>query len=717
MTMLTEALLEDALITREQLDDAMDKQIGAKKPIHELLLEMGFVKEEDMMRISSKVFKLPVLKLKEEEIDSSLIKMIPYDKAKCYGVFPIRKEGEILLLAMSDPQDVIALEDLAIIAKCRIRSVLSTKKEINKYIEEYYQSDDSLYDLLKNIVSGGKVEVIKKTVQDTSTVDLGVLNVETAPVVRLANLILSDALKNRASDVHIEPQEGFTEVRYRIDGDLKNIMKVPVKIQSALVARIKIMAEMNIAEKRKSQDGRTAVMIDDRKVDMRVSVVPTFYGEKIVIRLLDTKEAHLEPEKIGFREKDIEMFTEEISRPQGIILVTGPTGSGKTSTLYAALNCVKSEKKNIVTIEDPIEYLMPGISQIQVDVAKDVTFASGLRSILRQDPNIILVGEIRDRETADVAFRSSQTGHLVFSTVHANSAVSTITRLVDIGLEPFLIRSSLNLIIAQRLIKLNCPHCKEEYMPSKKDLKRFKMYLDKFAIKTFYRGKGCEECGYTGHIGRSAIFEMMKLNDRIRTLISQSAPEEEVFQEAKKNGMKTLAEAGIEKVRQGLTTLEEVSNVADVVEDEPGVEAFAAQVMPAEPEVTSTPSEVKSKFKILVADDESDIRKVIEKRLEYAGYNVITALNGAEAVALAVKEKPDLILMDVMMPEMDGFEATRVLRSKLETAVIPILMLTAKTDKRSELEGLDSGADDYVTKPFDKDKLLARIKILLRRVK
>jgi len=693
-------LLRENLITEKQLSDAKDKQIGAKKPIQELLVEMGFIKEEDLIKISSKVFDMPVLELGKEEIDSSTTKLISYDVAKRYGVFPMRKEKDALLLAMSNPQDIIALDDIKIMTNMKIKPILSTKSDIANSIEKYYQLDDTLYDLLKNIVDDIKIELVSEAKAEQEVFEDEAPNGNRSSVIRLTNLILGDAVRGRASDIHIEPQENFVELRYRIDGDLKNIMKIPKDLHARLVACIKILAEMDIAETRKPQDGRTRILVNRRKIDLRISAIPTFYGEKVVLRILDTTGAKVELDKIGFEHGELDIFVEAINRPQGMVLVTGPTGSGKTSTLYAALNSIKSETKNIITIEDPIEYLINGINQMQINPVKDVTFANGLRSILRQDPNIILVGEIRDKETAEIAFRASLTGHLVFSTLHTNNSVSTITRLLDIGLEPYLISSSIILIVAQRLVRLICPHCKEEDIPDKKLIDKFRIYIDEFGIKKFHKGKGCEKCNFSGFFGRIAIFEILKLDEKIRTLISNRFHEDLIFEEAKNKGLKTLAESGVEKVAKGITTLEEVAEVTSVID---------------EPNIIERSTEVRKKPKILIADDEQDILRVLEKRLNDTGYEVVKAGNGREAIECAFREKPDLVVIDVMMPEMDGFEATKILRSRLETAVIPILMLTAKKDKESELKGLDLGADDYVTKPFDKDKLLARIKMLLRR--
>ena len=706
MATLIDALIKENLLTMDQLNDAKDKQIGEKKPVQDILVDMGFLQEEDLMRVSSKVFGMPVVDLSKETVDAAVTKMIPYETAKKYGVAPLRREGNDLLLAMSNPQDVIALDDLRIMTGLNIRPVLSSRSDIEECMENQYQSDESIYDLLKNVVVDCKVEVIKEGDKE-GPVDLGELKVENSPVVRLVDLVLNDAVNNRASDIHVEPQENFTDIRYRIDGDLKSVMRVPAKLQDALAARIKIMAEMDIAEKRKPQDGRIRVYLKGREIDLRVSTVPTFHGEKVVARLLDKKQAVVTLDRIGFDKDEVAVFKRAITTPQGMILVTGPTGSGKTSTLYAALNSVKDETKNIITIEDPIEYLCEGINQMQVNPVKDFTFATGLKSILRQDPNVILVGEIRDKETADIAFRAALTGHLVFSTLHTNSAVASIARLLDIGLEPYLISSSLLLVIAQRLVRVICPHCREEHTPDEDLVKKFKTHIDRLGINRFYRGAGCEECGFTGYRGRTAVFEIFRIDEEIKKLITDGVSESDIFRAARKKGLRTLTESGMGKVAQGITTLEEVDKVIGAGEEIVGPAGAPAETVP-EPRQGERP-------KLLVADDEDDIRKMLVKRLDLAGYDVIEAVNGKEAVEYASKEKPDLVIMDVMMPEMDGFEATKLLRSRLETAVIPVIMLTAKKDKESELTGLDAGADDYLTKPYDKDKLLARIKILLRR--
>jgi general secretion pathway protein E len=464
------------------------------------------------------------------------------------------------------------------------------------------------------------------------------------------------------------------------------------------------MTNLDISESRKPQDGRLSISAFGRKLDIRVSIVPAHFGEKVVLRVLDPKQASIPLEKVGFSEDELKIFIDACSKNQGMILVTGPTGSGKTSTLYAALNHVNSEKRNIITIEDPIEYIMPGVTQMQVNPAKDFNFASGLKSILRQDPNIILIGEIRDKETADIAFQSSLTGHLVFSTLHTNNSVASITRLFDIGLEPYLPASSLVLVVAQRLVKIICPHCKEIYQPKEDIINKFKAYINKYNIKSFYHGKGCQVCRMSGYFERTGIFEVLVIDSKIREMISAKMPEDNIRKEARLKGFKLLVEAGIEKVSRGITTLDEVARVTNMDMD---VKLIKADELPEKTEVK----------KVLIVDDEEDVHVILESRFVNEKFEVLHARNGKEGVDAAFREKPDLIIMDLMMPVMDGMAATKMLKQNLETALIPIMILTAKNDVESEIKGIEIGADDYMGKPFDGKRLVSRAKMLIRRGK
>ncbi|MBU0633644.1 MAG: GspE/PulE family protein, partial [Candidatus Omnitrophica bacterium] len=524
MRSLEDVLMEEGLITHEQLKEARIKQVGAKIPIQDVVLEMGFVEEEKLLNAVSRAYQLPVTDLEKETIDTSWTKAVPYELLKKHGVFPIRKEADALILAMSNPLDIVAEDAIRDKAKIRIRPVLSSKSKIAQAIETYYEAHETLYDLLKHIVSEEHVEFIT---DDTS----GAGYIEVAkdtqiPVMRLVNIMFGDAVKSRASDIHIEPQEGNFRVRYRIDGELRDIMKLPFTLQPALVNRIKVLANLDIAEKRKTQDGRMKASINGKKIDIRVSIIPVYHGEKAVLRILNPEEAIFDLERLGVDAAGMSMLRDAFSKSHGFILVTGPTGSGKTTTLYAVLDCIKGENTNIITIEDPIEYLTEGINQIQVNPAKNITFANGLRSILRQDPNVILVGEIRDKETADIAFRASLTGHLILSTVHTNNAVATITRLRDLGLEAYIIASSLNIIIAQRLVKRVCPDCRIEYAPDQELRDKFRQQLEDLKIDKFYKGKGCKKCDFSGWFGRKAIVEILKVDEKIKALITDNAAED-----------------------------------------------------------------------------------------------------------------------------------------------------------------------------------------------
>ncbi len=694
MSLLTDILYKKNLITKDQLKQAENIQIGAKKPIQDVLVDEGFISDERIAEEISEVYNAPLAKDFLAEADTSVLSLIPYQLAKKYGVFPIKKERDALVLAMSDPRDVIAIDDIRNLTGINIKPVLCTKSCISENIETHYQLDDTLYDIMKNMAVDSKVEIINKTRQ---AVDLSTNSVEDSPVVKLVSLLITDAVKQRVSDIHIEPFEKYYLVRYRIDGNLRKVMKIPHRLAERLISRIKILGEIDITKKKKMQDGRIEVLYDSRKVDIRISKIPVFHGEKIVLRILDPRQKINRLNEIGLTAEEQAYFKQRLSQPQGMILVTGPTGSGKSSTLNACLNSLNTEEINITTIEDPIEYLMPGINQIQVNEADNVTFANGLRSILRQDPNVVMIGEIRDLETAEIAFRASLTGHLVLSTLHTNDSIATVVRLLDIGLEAYLIATSIHMIVAQRLVRVLCDQCKIEYTPEQEVLNKYRSYMEKFKITKFYKGKGCEKCGYSGYYGRTGLFEILKFKSGIKDLVAKRAGENEILNEAKKNGFTTMMESGFIKVSEGITTIDEVSKAVDFKEE--------PSEKPEEP----------GQEKILVVDDEEDMRMVVGEHLEEAGFKVISAVNGREGVEKALKESPDLIIMDVMMPVMDGFQAVKELRSEMRTAAIPIIMLTAVSDKESELRGLQYGADDYVTKPFDSDMLVARVKALLRR--
>ena len=569
MSRLTEALLQSRLITPQQLAIAEANKKTLAKSLQESLIELGYIKEEDLLKVLADVFNLELLSLTNEAIDSSATHSLPQETARQYCVFPVRKENDTLVLAMSDLPDIITLDNLSFVTDQRIKPVLSLKSQIIFCIEQYYdplRMASAIFCRQSEKAEKAKDDV-GRDITEANIFNIVDIKCKSSPAVILVNAILSAAIKSRAMDIYIEPYEQYVDVRYRIDGALRSMLKVPNKFRTSLVSRIKILTDLDIAETRKPHDGRARIILDKKVINLRISTIPTVYGEKVALRLLDIEQIKLELVSLSFKESELNIITDAIARPQGMMLVTGPTGSGKTTTLYAALNFIKKGgSKNIVTIEDPIEYVIEGVNQMQVNPAKNITFANGLRSILRQDPNVILVGEIRDIETAEIAFRSALTGHLVLSTLHTNSAVAAITRLMDIGLQPYLIASPITLIIAQRLVRLTCTSCKREYMPDDVFLHRFKYFLNKFKINKFYKGKGCKECDFTGYLGRIAFFEMLKINEQIRKMIASGASEDVLYNEALRSGMIPLIESGIEKLAAGLTTLEEIVRIADVVD-------------------------------------------------------------------------------------------------------------------------------------------------------
>jgi type IV pilus assembly protein PilB len=550
-----EQLIKKGIITQEQLDRAKEEAAKTGMPIQKALEKLGFISEVHVAQVMAESMGVPFIDLTDYLIDSEVIRLVPEAVAKKYKAIPIFKIGDCLTVAMEHPQDVMALDEIRKKSKVgAIEAVLSTPDMIQKAIDQYYGALGSADELVKELTKE-KLESRVKGVKGIAGV------VEEAPVIKLVNLIIMQAVKDRASDIHIEPEEDRVRIRYRIDGVLHAVQNIPEHLQSALASRIKVMAEMDIAETRNPQDGRIQLKMQNKNLDLRVSSFPTIHGENIVIRILDKSSVLLGLTELGFSDKELSEFEKVIRHPNGIILVTGPTGSGKTTTLYSALSTINSMDKNIITIEDPVEYELPIIRQTQVNPKAGLTFATGLRSILRQDPDIVMVGEIRDKETAEIAIQASLTGHLVFSTLHTNDAASALTRILDMGIEPFLISSSIVAILAQRLVRVICPKCKEKYTPSSALIKE--LQLDK-AVE-FCRGKGCMKCKNTGFSGRIGIFELLLMREQIKAMVLAKTSANEIKKTAISLGMRSLYEAGIEKVKAGITTMEEVLRVTEEV--------------------------------------------------------------------------------------------------------------------------------------------------------
>ena len=579
MSAVLSELVKKNLLTESQVSEARHQQNILGKSVPDILIEQGQLQSSVLFDAVQEICPGQAVDLDNLTIDPKVTLLIRREDALRYGVLPIVKEGSTLWVAMSDPTDLQALDNLSFITGLAVKVKICENGQVQKFIEKYYFLQDSVHEILQDTIEDNSIELIVDEVMTSEEIaDIAIARADTSSFIRLVNRLLCDAVIARASDIHVEPRDKNVEVRYRIDGYLKTIVRIPRNLHPRLSARIKILAKLDIAEQRKVQEGRIKISIKGEKIDLRISVIPVFYGEKIVLRILDSRSTQFDINKIGFSADELETFKSAIQKSQGVVLVTGPTGSGKTTTLYAALQHIKCETKNIVTIEDPIEYLIDGINQLQLSRYKDVTFTTGLKSILRQDPDVILVGEIRDKETAEIAFRASLTGHLVFSTLHTNSAVASITRLLNVGLEPYLISSSVSLLVAQRLVRTICLSCKEQYIPDNELLTKFNGYLRHVRVKNFFRGKGCEQCNGTGFFGRSSIFEIMKIDDKIKDLIFNKAPESLILKQAMSNGMKTLVESGVMKVLAGITTLDEVAKVTEVIEEKSDVSDLLDQL-------------------------------------------------------------------------------------------------------------------------------------------
>ncbi|HXF83267.1 MAG TPA: type IV-A pilus assembly ATPase PilB, partial [bacterium] len=559
---LGQILLEEGIVPREQLEKAIQMQQRSGGHLGRILVELGAVSEQQLAKALALQWGLAYVDLSGVEIDQDVVKVIPQHLAHRHKVLAIEKTRKKVKMAIADPLNVVALDDVRLVTGLDIEPVVAAEADIMAAIGRYYASNVDLDEAMRAAV-GTDLEIAEERAEELSVEKLRTLT-EEAPVVRLVNLIISQAIADGASDIHIEPHRRSLQVRYRIDGVLHDVMAPPRAVHQAMVSRIKIMANLDIAERRVPQDGRIHVVIENKEYDLRVSTLPTVFGEKVVMRILDQSSTRLGLGKLGFAAAMLQQWEELASKPYGMILVTGPTGSGKTTTLYSTLHKINTADKNIITIEDPVEYQLGRVNQVQVNVKAGLTFANGLRAFLRQDPDIIMVGEIRDRETAEIAIQASLTGHLVLSTVHTNDAPSATTRLIDMGIEPFLITSSLIGVLAQRLARTICAHCKESYVPPVEALHRLGLKPEAGEEIVFYRGRGCDRCKGSGYKGRVGIFELMVMSDGIRDLILKGASSSDIRELAISEGMKTLREDGILKVLEGITTVDELLRVVFV---------------------------------------------------------------------------------------------------------------------------------------------------------
>ncbi|MCX7017383.1 MAG: type IV-A pilus assembly ATPase PilB [Candidatus Sumerlaeota bacterium] len=558
---LGELLVKEKVISTQDLEGALETQRRTGASLGRVVQEMGLANEWEVAAVLGKQLNVPFISLSQYAIDPEVLHSIPEDIIRKYKIVPVDRTENALTVALSDPSDIYVIDELRLLTKTQIIPVISFESDIEEAIRTYYDGNgSSKYDEMLKDISDEDIAIIHDDLKTESGSDDGqndlAVDASDAPVIQLVNLIVHEAIKMRASDIHIEPYEKMLRLRYRVDGHLQEMTPPPKKFQNAIISRIKILSEMDIAERRLPQDGRFKVRLEKQAIDFRVSCLPTVHGEKIVIRILNQSSIMMSLTDLGFAPEALAKFQKEIVKPWGMILVTGPTGSGKSTTLYAALSTINSPTKNIITIEDPVEYQLLGINQVQIKPDIGLTFAEGLRSFLRQDPDIIMVGEIRDLETAEIAVKAALTGHLVFATLHTNDAPSSVNRLTNMGIEPFLVTASVNMIVAQRLVRRICEQCKEPVKPAAELLESLGIKEDPAGIR-FYKGVGCSRC-HSGYKGRVALYEALCLTDHLRDLIIEGVSSTQLKQAAIAEGMVTLRQAGILKIREGMTTIEEV---------------------------------------------------------------------------------------------------------------------------------------------------------------
>ena len=681
------------------------------------LAGLGLASEADVASAVASAMHLEFLDGDVPVVVPELVALLPEAFCRQRGVLALGYDRDVLRVAVVNPMDDSAVRDTAFRVGRKTVAVVVTEAWFQNLFAQVYPeaARAASYDMLQDVHPTGQVEA-----QDEyELVDPATLakDVRLPPIVKLVNLILSDAAKAGASDVHIEPHEAALQVRVRVDGLLRDVLTVPHHLQDATISRIKIISGMDIAERRKPQDGRSRLRFEGRRIDLRVSTMPTQFGEKIVIRLLNPDQKLASIDDLALSPDNLRLLKGFLANAQGMVLVTGPTGSGKTSTLYSALAAIQTTANNIVTLEDPIEMQIPGVNQMQINARAGVTFASGLRSILRQDPNVILVGEIRDRETADIALGAAQTGHLLLSTLHTNDATATITRLFDLGIQPFLLAASLLGVVAQRLVRRPCAVCATRQPLAAGIVEALGGAWRLPPDGQWMAGPGCDQCAQSGFKGRIAIHEVLVVSPEVRDLISTRAAEHVLKQAAQRGGMRTLLQDGIDKAAQGLTTIEEVLRVAPRDETAGAVLETARGDMRLDVSTDGTEAPVAGAAirRVLVVEDSATVVEVLKYFLNLEGFEVLVATDGTAGLEMAFRERPDVIISDVNMPGMGGVAMVKALRGDPRTASARIMMLTSETSVESEAAGLAAGADDYLLKPVEPRRLAARVKALLAR--
>jgi type IV pilus assembly protein PilB len=716
---LGEKLTEKGLLNEETLNEARSKAGQAKQPFEEFLLDQGYVREEDLLPLLSEMHHIPMVDLDDLTIKAEAANLLPYEIASKYRVLPLGQRRGTVVLAMRNAHNIRLVDELRFHVGRPVQTVYAGQKAIEGKLGDLYGSGGGEEDLGTDDAAISEalqdIEVEEGPSEDEQSEDAVRAESASSPMVKLVNEILLRAVQKGASDIHIESAESSLVVRFRIDGVLQVIRRLPKKVQNAVISRLKVLGGMDISDSRRPQDGRIKLRIKDRNLDIRVSTLPTFWGEKVVMRILDQAGVGLDLDVLGFLRAEREQIDHIMNQPQGMMLVTGPTGSGKTTTLYSVLSAINTDEINIITVEDPVEFQLSGINQVPVNPKAGMTFAAGLRSILRQDPNVIMVGEIRDQETGEIALEAAETGHMVFSTLHTTSAAGAVTRLIDMDVPSYLIASSLSGVLAQRLLRRNCPDCSEPAEVGEGLRKKYNIPEE----VTFYRGKGCSTCEGQGKKGRMGVYELLVPDKEVIEGINRGASESELVDAARKAGMNLMFEDGLIKAMRGAVDL---NDVVQTVGAPAGVKVDAERLLEQadlpweERGLTATRKkkrEADEPDTVLVVDDSRTIRDMSRFVLESEGYKVIIAEDGREGLETAYKDMPDLILTDMQMPNMNGDELVQKVKNDPGMVHIPVIVLTSQEGEETEAGVLAHGADDFINKPIEPMTLTARVKKIL----